>query len=277
MATKAMASSRDLAAGLVAGLVKTTKNHHARGNSNTNWRRTTFTIRRLLARALREFLYVLESLAVRLANGGRTVPRVYKQYPSYDLLKAHQMSRRLREGDAVLDIGCGNGHVLDELGFFRKLERTGIDLAPRQARPGIAMVPYDGWTVPYPDKSFDVTLFCYVLHHLTRAHATRLLEEAFRVTRRTILLMEDSLPTFTPLYRLRNRLHRAGAEIEYTIDSDSFRVVGDESMFLTYGEWTDFLKAFSSSRSVTVEPLGAICKYQHHALIAVECRGPACT
>src|SRR5205823_922005 len=58
----------------------------------------------------------LQSAAARLANRGRSVPRDYLAYDVSKLLRAERLAQRLRDGDEVLDVGCGNGHLLRDLG-----------------------------------------------------------------------------------------------------------------------------------------------------------------
>ena len=59
---------------------------------------------------------------------------------------------------------------------------------------------FDGRSLPFAKGSFDVTVCCYVMHHLTPQHAKELLGEMIRVTRRSIVLLEDSLPQFDWFY-----------------------------------------------------------------------------
>ena len=49
---------------------------------------------------------------------------------------------------------------------------------------------YDGRQLPHPAKTFDVVLFVFVLHH-TLNHE-ELLQEAARVARRSIIIVEDT-------------------------------------------------------------------------------------
>jgi SAM-dependent methyltransferase len=218
----------------------------------------------------------LESAAVKLANLSRREPRIYQRYPSYDLLKAQRIACEMHDGDAVLDIGCGNGHVLDELRLFRPLRCHGIDLALPPAPPtGVTLRPFDGVHIPYPDGAFDVAMFCYVLHHLTREHARRLIDEAVRVARRKLVLLEDSLPRFDWTYRLRNRLHRMRTELEYSAASPHYLPADGDAMFLTHAGWQSFFAERPECQGVRIVSDAEICKYRHHTMIVVELRACA--
>jgi SAM-dependent methyltransferase len=210
-------------------------------------------------------------MCVVLANLASRTPREWRRHPPWDLLKAHRIATRLCDGDTVLDIGCGSGHTLAELAYFRRLEAHGVDLAlDRAGYAGASLARFDGLHLPYPDKSFDVSLLCYVVHHLTPEHASALLSEAIRVTRRRVVLIEDTLPRFGLLYRLRNRLHRVEAGLQYGAESTSYCGPRDEAMFLTHDGWTTFLAGLPSVAVVSIESLATVSRYDHHTLLDVE-------
>lgn len=221
---------------------------------------------RTLARAL---LRLAQSWCVGLAHVGKPAPR--SPFDARDLLKAWRISRRIDDGDAVLDVGCGSGHVLAELQLFRRIEAVGVDVSiERAAFPEVALRRFDGRTLPFADGAFAVTLLGYVLHHLTPEHAAALLREAIRVSRRRVILQEDSLPSFGRFYRARNRIHRLEAGLEYAGESPTYRAPSDEAMFLTHDGWRAFLGGFQRVRTVAIEPLDDIMRYRHHTLIDVE-------
>ncbi|MBN1220159.1 MAG: methyltransferase domain-containing protein [Anaerolineae bacterium] len=97
----------------------------------------------------------------------------------------------LRQAASLLDIGVGPGlalqHVMQQ---NPHLACVGIDLRDLRL-PGVK-VPlqvYEGHTLPFAAGQFDVTLMFYVLHHCR--HPYRLIEEAVRVTRQTIIVIEE--------------------------------------------------------------------------------------
>lgn len=233
-------------------------------------------IPRLLTPILRPALQIVQYLCVRIANVQRLRPSSRKHH-SWDLLLAHRLSSDFQDGDALLDVGCGLGRRLHEIAMFRRLKRAcGVDVVSppdSYASDSVELRTFDGRTIPYSDKSFDVTMVCYVLHHMPPEHAQRLLQEIVRVTRRTILVLEDSLPTWSVWYRLRNWCHRVDKDLEYSAGADDYvRPVG-QSMFLTHGGWTKRLAALPRAQSVTCESLKPPMKYAHHTMFRIQLDG----
>ena len=104
----------------------------------------------------------------------------------------------LRPDDSVLDVGCGWAHVTAAIAQTNS-DTWGIDIVDvRQADlPHFAL--YDGVAIGFPDRRFDVVVLAFVLHHVPNAHKPRLVSEARRVCKRTLVVVED-----TP----RNRVDR---------------------------------------------------------------------
>jgi SAM-dependent methyltransferase len=229
-------------------------------------------VRRLAFRSIA----LVQSGVAWLANAGRTVPREYRDYTTWDLLKAHRVAQALRDGDANLDVGSGNAHHLRELALFRSFSRrVGLELTapPPRTVPDVELGVYDGQTLPFPDRSFDAVIFGYVLHYLTHEHAVRLLAEACRVARCQVLLLEDSLPHFSVLYRLRNRLERVKSDLLYAgVGGQGYRPARNEQMFLTLREWVALLEALPPVASVRIERLDTISVLMHHTMFDVSLR-----
>ena len=87
----------------------------------------------------------------------------------------------------ILDIGGGWGFYHEPL-VSRGHRHTVLDVV----RPGFQKVPvvvYDGTRIPFPEKSFDVSMLVTVLHHAPET--LTLIEEASRVTRTCVVVIED--------------------------------------------------------------------------------------
>jgi SAM-dependent methyltransferase len=211
----------------------------------------------------------VQALAAAAANFRRPEPRDYRAYNLSKLLRAHRLAQRLQDGEAVLDVGCGDARLLRDLGLFRSLKRRiGIDVdPPKSPDPAIEVAGYDGQALPFTDRSFDSVVFGYFLHYLTRDHAVRLLEEGCRVARRNVFVLDDSQPQWNFWYRTRNRLERLRSDILYrAVSGDLYRGAGNEEMYLTYDGWRMLLEGLPGVASVDVEPLDRVSGLVHHTL-----------
>jgi SAM-dependent methyltransferase len=104
----------------------------------------------------------------------------------------------------ILDIGCGEGKILEQLHTYHPAPSTGIDLDPARiylakSRSGdIPFVIGDAQELPYEDNSFDFVMILEVLEHV--GEPDRVLREAFRVTSKFLLA---SVP-HEPWWRIGN-------------------------------------------------------------------------
>lgn len=186
-----------------------------------------------------------------------------------DRLAVFTIAAQVDPGSWVLDIGCGDGHRLTKLRAVREIEAVGIDLAPPAGDEGVKLSAYDGWTVPFEDKTFDHALIGYVLHHLTRDHAQHIVEEAVRVARKSVIVLEDSMPEFDLFYRLRNKFHRMESDLDYEAQSYRFKSPKSEDMFLTHAQWVSFFEGVPGVRGVALQALTNVYRYSHHTLLRV--------
>ena len=101
----------------------------------------------------------------------------------------------------ILDVGCGDGLLAAILCSKRPdLTLQGIDVLPRK-HAHIPIATFDGSRIPFDDNFFDAVLFSDVLHHTK--DPTALLQEAWRVTRRWVLLKDHFREGFAAAQRLR--------------------------------------------------------------------------
>lgn len=105
-----------------------------------------------------------------------------------------QITPHLRQGDRVLDVGCGSGTLgkalLDSASRLNELCVEGIERVKRGGEQ-IVVHEYNGPRLPLPDRSYDVVIVADVLHHDTDPE--RLLRECIRVSRRLVIVKDHQL------------------------------------------------------------------------------------
>jgi len=97
---------------------------------------------------------------------------------------------------SLLDVGCGSGWVADRLAQQTSLAISTVDIGDYRAVATPDFHVFDGVRLPFPDKSIDVGLFSFVLHHVPDELKPLLIAEAKRVCRRRILVIEDTPSTW---------------------------------------------------------------------------------
>ncbi len=128
---------------------------------------------------------------------------------------------RLKKPLDVLDLGAGEGYVGQVLQQALAARVTLADVVSMN-RTSLPHVVYDGHTLPFDDKAFDVTVLYFVLHHTQDQR--QVLREVLRVSGDRVLVVESvyqgrwdrRLLAF--LDRLVNRLRSGGlmkAQEEY--------------------------------------------------------------
>jgi ubiquinone/menaquinone biosynthesis C-methylase UbiE len=168
-------------------------------------------------------------------------------------------------GASVLDVGCGEGYVLEELAARGAGELFGadvVDIRQEKARP---FRLYDGVELPFLDRRFDVVILSFVLHHVPDDRKRALLREALRVCRGTVVIVEDTPVTLFD--RLMNRLH--GESYRRQIKSTA------SFGFLTEGEWSWLFRGMGLEPEA--RPLSRFCRsfLQPFARTAFLLRSPA--
>lgn len=116
----------------------------------------------------------------------------------------------------VLDLGAGEGYVGQEV-----RRHTGATVVLADVidinQTELPHVCYDGRTLPFEDDAFDTTILYFVLHHCE--DPGRVLDEALRVTRHRILIVESIVTSevqrrlLRGLDRLANRVRSGGAMV----------------------------------------------------------------
>jgi SAM-dependent methyltransferase len=106
---------------------------------------------------------------------------------SEDVRLLADLVRRLPEGAAVLDAGCGAGVPVAELLSRRDFAVTGVDISPQQVArarrlvPGATFVCADMARLAFPDESFDAICSYYAIIHVPREQHPALLRNFRRM------------------------------------------------------------------------------------------------
>ncbi len=108
-------------------------------------------------------------------------------------------------GASVLDVGCGEGYVLEELAARGAGELFGADVVDIRRQKQRSFRLFDGLELPFIDRRFDVVVLSFVLHHVPDDRKRALVREALRVCRGTVVIVEDTPSTL--LDRIMNRRH----------------------------------------------------------------------
>lgn len=104
--------------------------------------------------------------------------------------------------DSILDFGCGYGKHLKVLSSqFRDKKMVGVDVSSSMLRKaqnylrgtGVELRKINGLTLPFEDKSFDITLTAHVLIHNPPNQVNKIIKEIKRVTRKCSIHMESTV------------------------------------------------------------------------------------
>jgi SAM-dependent methyltransferase len=103
-----------------------------------------------------------------------------------------RLCSRLEHHD-VLEIGCGDGAILDRLagdGFGARF--TGLEISPSAIKcaqkrniPNLVVQLFDGYELPFPEKSFDLAILSHVIEHVE--YPRKLIREAARVAKNVFI------------------------------------------------------------------------------------------
>lgn len=129
-----------------------------------------------------------------------------------------QIANLIEDGSSVLDVGCGDGSLLNYLVRQKNVEGRGIELSPEGVNASIAkgLSVIQGNAekdiIHYPDNCFDVVILSQTLQAMNRPD--QMLEHLLRVGKKAIV----SFPNFAH-WRVRLALFLKGRmPVNKTID-----------------------------------------------------------
>lgn len=111
-------------------------------------------------------------------------------WPEFSFLKNY-----IKDGDGVLDIGCGNGRLLEVLNG-KNVDYIGIDKSEkilkiaREKHPKRKFLIADALNLPFPGSCFDKVFAIAIFHHIpSKELRERFLREAERILKPNGLLI----------------------------------------------------------------------------------------
>lgn len=140
------------------------------------------------------------------------------------------LSNVVPQGASILDIGSGLGHIAEAL-RDRGHEVTTVDPKYRPLCGGNHLMT-SATSIPVADRSYDIVLIAFVLHHMQAGLHGAALAEASRIARGRIVVLEDTF------------LSSAGRRWTYAVDSlVNAEFVGHPHSNRTSAAWLDQLTA----------------------------------
>ena len=152
-------------------------------------------------------------------------------------------------GARVLDVGCGNGRLLEQLAKARPdLELYGFDVAAasvraaRQQDAGWHVVQASGLQLPFPSDSFDAVTMVEVVEHLKDPVGG--LREAARLVRRTgrLLITVPNLSSWNPFWRLAEAVPIDVVRRIFLPSEHPLRTLQPIDTAYTYGELLELVR-----------------------------------
>jgi 2-polyprenyl-3-methyl-5-hydroxy-6-metoxy-1,4-benzoquinol methylase len=109
----------------------------------------------------------------------------------------------IKEGERVLDFGCGSGILAKKLKEKLNADVLGVDIADERIEK-IPFQKFDGRGISFRADSFETILISFVLHHTQ--NPMEILREAKRVAKK-IIIFEDLPESFLGKLRCYIHLH----------------------------------------------------------------------
>jgi len=186
-------------------------------------------------------------------------------------LRENEVVRKLapwiEPGETFLDLGSGTGLVARRLARYAKANATACDIHEFDNRIDL---PYlrqtDPLRVPAADRSFDVVVMCFVLHHIPEWNDQLIVAaEAMRVANKRVLVLEDT--PFNTVDLIFNKgwdwvlNQRHGIPVPFTFRSKE--------------QWTDIFSqnGFRVGHTESYRPKWPTLGMYHHSLFVLERRG----
>lgn len=136
----------------------------------------------------------------------------------------------------VLDVGCGNGVVADELRKHFLCKVAGTDIIDYRKREIPFKIMADPAKLPFRNNEFDICMFNDALHHCSGQES--LLKEAMRVAKSIVIFEVEPAPLAKIADFLINQLHQPRMNIPFNMKTPN----GWRDVFEGLGFYSEYRK-----------------------------------
>lgn len=92
----------------------------------------------------------------------------------------------IKKGDKLIDIGCGTGIVIKQLGEYFSSEIAGCDVK-NYLMYKIPFIKIANNHIPIKDHNYNIALLNDVLHHINKEQQEQVIKEAMRVAHKLLI------------------------------------------------------------------------------------------
>lgn len=141
----------------------------------------------------------------------------------------------IKQGEIILDVGCGTGIVTKILGDYFSTKITGCDVKNYLIYK-IPFIKTRDNQLPVKDKSYDVALLNDVLHHIKKEDQVNVLKETTRVAKKVLIFEFE--PTII------------GKLADIILNKFHYGELNTPLSLRTIGEWQKLFKGFGFKSKV---------------------------
>ncbi len=125
-------------------------------------------------------------------------------------------AKEFKKNNKVLDVGCGNGVITDQLRKHFNFTVIGCDIINYLIRDIEFKKMKKDSKLPFNNKGFDISMFNDVLHHMPKNVQRKMLSEALRVSKKVLIFEVQPTIPGTVFDFILNKIHNFSMNIPFT-------------------------------------------------------------
>lgn len=185
--------------------------------------------------------------------------------------------------DSILEIGCGDGAILDRLSKLAFGARfTGLEISPSavtsarlKSIPNLEVQLFGGYEIPISTRSFDLAILSHVLEHVE--YPRKLIQEASRVAKYVFIEipLEDTWWLSDDFvfdrvghinFYSRKTIRRLIQSCEMEITADRLCHSSVQSYVYRKGSWRGGFSHFLKEAALRLCPAASVCLTYNYAM-----------